>query len=145
LATVTNLINKALCRIWTPEIVKSSRLDIDPDWRFAISSTTTNLPKPVKDPSSKPLVISLLSPHPTDTQTMMAMMLIRSGNISILAQAAIIASPTTIANPNMLLYQRMQMSWWTILRVMAANVEVVSEHTSFMDLIEGGGAFVRDL
>jgi hypothetical protein len=39
---------------------------------------------------------------------MMAMMLIRSGNISILAQAAIIASPTTIANPNMLLYQRMQ-------------------------------------
>jgi hypothetical protein len=27
----------------------------------------------------------------------------------------------------------------------AANVEVVSEHTSFMDLIEGGGAFVRDL
>jgi hypothetical protein len=35
---------------------------------------------------------------------MMAMMLIRSGNISILAQAAIIASPTTIAIPNMLLY-----------------------------------------
>jgi len=28
---------------------------------------------------------------------------------------------------------------------MAANVEVVSEHTSFMELIEGGGAFVRDL
>ncbi|PMD40831.1 hypothetical protein L207DRAFT_459618 [Hyaloscypha variabilis F] len=27
----------------------------------------------------------------------------------------------------------------------AANVEVVSEHNSFMDLIEGGGAFVRDL
>jgi hypothetical protein len=27
----------------------------------------------------------------------------------------------------------------------AANVEVVSEHTSFMDLIKGGGAFVRDL
>jgi hypothetical protein len=27
----------------------------------------------------------------------------------------------------------------------AANVEVVSEHTSFMDLIEGRGAFVRDL
>jgi hypothetical protein len=33
---------------------------------------------------------------------MMAMMLIRSGNISILAQAAIIASPITIANPNIL-------------------------------------------
>ena len=31
-------------------MVKSSRLDVDPDWRFAISSTTTNLPKPVKDP-----------------------------------------------------------------------------------------------
>jgi hypothetical protein len=27
----------------------------------------------------------------------------------------------------------------------AASVEVVSEHTSFMDLIEDGGAFVRDL
>ncbi|KAN0117088.1 hypothetical protein V8E51_003065, partial [Hyaloscypha variabilis] len=27
----------------------------------------------------------------------------------------------------------------------AANVDLVSEHTSFMDLIEGGGAFVRDL
>lgn len=27
----------------------------------------------------------------------------------------------------------------------AANVEVVSEHTSFMDLLEDGGAFVRDL
>jgi hypothetical protein len=27
----------------------------------------------------------------------------------------------------------------------AANVKVVSEHTSFMDLIEGRGAFVRDL
>lgn len=28
---------------------------------------------------------------------------------------------------------------------MAANVEIISEHTSFMELIEGGGAFVRDL
>ncbi len=27
----------------------------------------------------------------------------------------------------------------------AANVHVISEHTSFMDLIEGGGAFMRDL
>jgi hypothetical protein len=27
----------------------------------------------------------------------------------------------------------------------ADNVEVVSEHTSFMNLIEDGGAFVRDL
>jgi hypothetical protein len=50
LAVVTNLINKTSYHAWTPEIVKSSRLDIDPDWRFAISSTTTNLPKPVKDP-----------------------------------------------------------------------------------------------
>jgi hypothetical protein len=30
-------------------MVKSSRLDVDPNWRFAISSTATNLPKPVKD------------------------------------------------------------------------------------------------
>lgn len=28
---------------------------------------------------------------------------------------------------------------------MAANVEIISEHTSFIELIEGGGAFVRDL
>jgi len=28
---------------------------------------------------------------------------------------------------------------------MAANVEIISEHTSFMVLIEGWGAFVRDL
>ena len=28
---------------------------------------------------------------------------------------------------------------------MAANVEMISEHTSFMELIKGGGAFVRDL
>ena len=27
----------------------------------------------------------------------------------------------------------------------ATNVEVISEHTSFIELIKGGGAFVRDL
>jgi hypothetical protein len=47
---VTNLINKTLYHVWTPETVKSSRLNVDPNWRFAISSTATNLPKPVKDP-----------------------------------------------------------------------------------------------
>lgn len=84
-----------------------------PTW-YPLTSTLLSLPLlPIcrnlsKTPSSKLLVISLLSPHPTDTQTMMVMMLIRSGNISILAQAAIIASPTTIANPNMLLYQQVQ-------------------------------------
>jgi hypothetical protein len=36
-------------RVWTPKMVKSSRLDVGPDWRLAISSTVTNLPKPVKD------------------------------------------------------------------------------------------------
>jgi hypothetical protein len=28
---------------------------------------------------------------------------------------------------------------------LAANIEIISEYTSFMALIEGGGAFVRDL
>jgi hypothetical protein len=29
-------------------MVKSSRCDVDPDWRFAVSATATNLPKSVK-------------------------------------------------------------------------------------------------
>ncbi len=35
-------------------MVKSSRCDVDLDWRFAISSTAAKLPKPVKDPIVQP-------------------------------------------------------------------------------------------
>jgi hypothetical protein len=79
------------CRVWTPKMVKSSRLDVGPDWRFAISSTATNLPKPVKDLIVQAAYNFLTIATSYRYQTMMAMMLIRSRNISILAQAAIIA------------------------------------------------------
>jgi hypothetical protein len=72
-------------------MVKSSRLDVGPDWRFAISSTATNLPKPVKDLIVQAAYNFLTIATSYRYQTMMAMMLIRSRNISILAQAAIIA------------------------------------------------------